>query len=61
MLQKFDTIKIKIEDETHAGSSYNVRQGSTLSVVVIGKKIFIFNLYKLKCFLIKFDILGKST
>lgn len=38
MLQKFDTIKMIIQDETlGSGSNYDIRQGSTLSAVAIGK------------------------
>ena len=38
MLQKFDTVKVIIQDETlGSGSNYDIRRGSTLSAVAIGK------------------------
>ena len=52
MLQKFDTIKMIIQDETlGSGSNYNIRQGSTLSAVVIGK----FLLFSLASFVLVFQ------
>ena len=55
MLQKFDTIKMIIQDETlGSGSNYDIRQGSTLSAVVIGK----FLLFPLTSFVLVFQFIG---
>ena len=54
MLQKFDTIKMIIQEETlGSGSNYDIRQGSTLSAVVIGK----FLLYSLTSFVLVFQFI----
>ena len=38
MLEKFDAVKMIIQDETLGpGSNYDIRQGSTLSAIAIGK------------------------